>query len=133
MTPSEIGGGYGPGGTWRLVELVAVIAGPLFLLCLLLLVSAFIYHYHRRGYNHRQRLEVEDPSCDHLYLAKDRSLEDLLCNLSTSGSGSGQYSLVVELQPDSHVVDLHQLVSSNLFLLSFFFSGQVSLSLSSGL
>ncbi|XP_005739704.1 activin receptor type-1B-like [Pundamilia nyererei] len=87
--PTEIGGGYGPGGTWRLVELVAVIAGPLFLLCLLLLVGAFIYHYHRRGYNHRQRLEVEDPSCDHLYLAKDRSLEDLLCNLSTSGSGSG--------------------------------------------
>ncbi|XP_030585933.1 activin receptor type-1B-like [Archocentrus centrarchus] len=87
--PPEIGGGYGPGGTWRLAELVAVIAGPLFLLCLLLLVGMFMYHYHRRGYNHRQRLEVEDPSCDHLYLAKDRSLEDLFCNLSTSGSGSG--------------------------------------------
>lgn len=31
------------------------------------------------------------------------------------------HSLVVELQPDSHVVDLHQLVSSNFFLLSFSF------------
>ncbi|XP_008294317.1 activin receptor type-1B-like [Stegastes partitus] len=87
--PPELGGGYGPGGTWGLVELVAVIAGPLFLLCVLLLVSVFLYHYHQRAYNHRQRLEVEDPSCEHLYLAKDRSLQDLIYNLSTSGSGSG--------------------------------------------
>ncbi|XP_028262182.1 activin receptor type-1B-like [Parambassis ranga] len=76
-------------GTWGLVELVAVIAGPLFLLCLLLLLGIFLYYYHRRAYNHRQRLQVEDPSCDNLYLAKDRSLQDLIYNLSTSGSGSG--------------------------------------------
>lgn len=82
-TPSGLGGG------WGLVELVAVIAGPLFLLCLLLLVGLFLYQYHQRAYNHRQRLEVEDPSCDHLYLAKDRTLQDLIYDLSTSGSGSG--------------------------------------------
>ncbi|KPP74820.1 activin receptor type-1B-like, partial [Scleropages formosus] len=61
------------------VELVAVIAGPVFLLCVLLI----------RTYSHRQRLDVEDPSCDHLYLAKDKTLQDLIFDLSTSGSGSG--------------------------------------------
>ncbi|XP_075893448.1 activin receptor type-1B-like [Nelusetta ayraudi] len=83
------GGGYGPGGTWGLVEFIVVIASPLFLLFLLLMVGLFLYQYHQRNYSHRQRLEVEDPSCDHLYPAKDRSLQDLIYDLSTSGSGSG--------------------------------------------
>uniref|UniRef100_A0A4W5RYW7 Activin receptor type-1C n=1 Tax=Hucho hucho TaxID=62062 RepID=A0A4W5RYW7_9TELE len=39
--------------------------------------------------SHRQRLEVEDPSCEHLYLAKDKTLQDLIYDMSTSGSGSG--------------------------------------------
>ncbi|XP_076012622.1 activin receptor type-1B-like isoform X2 [Genypterus blacodes] len=82
-------GGYGPGGTWGLVELVAVIVGPLFLLCLLLLVVVFLFQYHHRAYSHRQRLEMEDASCEHLYLSKDRTLQDLIYDLSTSGSGSG--------------------------------------------
>lgn len=84
------GGGYGPGGTWGLVEFIVVIAAPLFLLFLLLMVGLFLYQYHQRNYSHRQRLEVEDPSCDHLYPAKDRSLQDLIYDLSTSGSGSGE-------------------------------------------
>lgn len=67
-----------------------MIAGPLFLLCLLLLLGVFLYQYHRRAYSHRQRLDVEDPSCDHLYPAKDRTLQDLIFDLSTSGSGSGE-------------------------------------------
>lgn len=33
---------------------------------------------------------MEDPSCDHLYPAKDRTLQDLIYDMSTSGSGSGQ-------------------------------------------
>lgn len=89
-TQAGPGGGYGPDGTWGLVELVAVVAGPLFLLCLLLLTFMFLYQYHQRAYSHRQRLEVEDPSCDHLYMTKDSTLQDLIYDLSTSGSGSGQ-------------------------------------------
>uniref|UniRef100_A0A8C6SZD3 receptor protein serine/threonine kinase n=1 Tax=Neogobius melanostomus TaxID=47308 RepID=A0A8C6SZD3_9GOBI len=77
------------GGSWGLVELVAVIAGPVFLLCVLLMVGVFLFQYHQRAYNHRQRLEVEDPSCEHLYLAKDKTLQDLIYDMSTSGSGSG--------------------------------------------
>lgn len=92
-THSGLGGGYGPDGTWGLVELIAVIAGPLFLLCLLLVVGVFLYQYHQRAYSHRQRLEVEDPSCEHLYPAKDRTLQDLIYDLSTSGSGSGQCTM----------------------------------------
>ena len=87
---SGLVGGLGPGGTWGPVELVAVIAGPVFLLCLLLMLGVFLFQYHQRAYSHRQRLEVEDPSCDHLYPAKDRTLQDLIYDLSTSGSGSGQ-------------------------------------------
>lgn len=70
-----------------------MIAGPVFLFCLLLIVGLLVFQYHQRNYNHRQRLEVEDPSCDHLYLAKDKTLQDLIFDLSTSGSGSGKLHL----------------------------------------
>lgn len=70
---------------------MAVIAGPVFLLCVLLMVGVFLFQYHQRAYSHRQRLEVEDPSCDHIYLPKDKTLQDLIYDMSTSGSGSGQY------------------------------------------
>uniref|UniRef100_A0A8D0AKG7 Activin receptor type-1C n=1 Tax=Sander lucioperca TaxID=283035 RepID=A0A8D0AKG7_SANLU len=79
----------GSASSWGPVELVAVIAGPVFLLCVLLMVGVFLFQYHQRAYSHRQRLEVEDPSCDHLYLAKDKTLQDLIYDMSTSGSGSG--------------------------------------------
>lgn len=78
------------GSSWGPVELVAVIAGPGFLLCVLLMVGVFLFQYHQRAYSHRQRLEVEDPSCDHIYLPKDKTLQDLIYDMSTSGSGSGQ-------------------------------------------
>lgn len=83
------------GSSWGPVELVAVIAGPVFLLCVLLMVGVFLFQYHQRAYSHRQRLEVEDPSCDHLYLAKDKTLQDLIYDMSTSGSGSGQSALLL--------------------------------------
>ena len=79
-------------GSWGPVELVAVIAGPVFLLCVLLMVGVFLFQHHQRAYSHRQRLEVDEPSCDHLYMAKDKTLQDLIYDMSTSGSGSGQYS-----------------------------------------
>ena len=78
--------------SWGPVELVAVIAGPIILVCLLLIVGVLVFQHHQRTYNHRQRLDVEDPSCDHLYLAKDKTLQDLIFDLSTSGSGSGEFS-----------------------------------------
>lgn len=90
--PTKTGDWSASGNSWGPVELVAVIAGPVFLLCVLLMVGVFLFQYHQRAYSHRQRLEVEDPSCDHLYLAKDKTLQDLIYDMSTSGSGSGQYT-----------------------------------------
>lgn len=84
-------------GSWGPVELVAVIAGPVFFLGLLLIMGIFLFQHHQRNYNHRQRLDIEDPSCDHLYLAKDKTLQDLIFDLSTSGSGSGKSYLVSPL------------------------------------
>ncbi|TSP79503.1 Activin receptor type-1B [Bagarius yarrelli] len=78
----------GTAGSWGPVELVALIVGLVFI-CLLLIIGVYLFQHHQRNYNHRQRLDVEDPSCDHLYLAKDKTLQDLIFDLSTSGSGSG--------------------------------------------
>ncbi|CAL8319899.1 unnamed protein product [Merluccius merluccius] len=85
--PGEKGDGWS--GAWGPVELVAVIAGPVFLLCVLLMVGVLVFQYRQRAYSHRQRLDVDHPSCDHLYLAKDKTLQDLIYDMSTSGSGSG--------------------------------------------
>lgn len=70
------------------MELVAVIAGPMFLLGVILIVVV-LFHCHQRVYHNRQRLDLEDPSCE-MYLAKDKTLPDLIYDLSTSGSGSGK-------------------------------------------
>ncbi|XP_052382879.1 activin receptor type-1B-like isoform X2 [Oncorhynchus keta] len=88
VTPG-LGRVFGPDGKWGPVELVAVVAGPVCLLCVLLIMGVFLFQYHQQAYSHRQRLEVEDPSCDHLYMAKDKTLQDLIYDMSTSGSGSG--------------------------------------------
>nr|XP_057911247.1 activin receptor type-1B-like [Doryrhamphus excisus] len=82
-------GGAGPGGSWGTVRLAAVIAGPLLLLCGLLLAGVCVCQHQRRACGTRQRLELEDPSCDNLYVPHDRTLQDLIYDLSTSGSGSG--------------------------------------------
>lgn len=76
-------------GGWGPVELAAVVAGPLFALFVLVLLGLFLFQHHQRAYGHRQRLQVEDPSTERLYLAKDKTLQDLIYDLSTSGSGSG--------------------------------------------
>ncbi|XP_017270620.1 activin A receptor type 1Ba [Kryptolebias marmoratus] len=87
--PTKGGPRSSPGSTLGAVELMAIIAVPVFLLAVLFLVGLFWFCHHQRAYSHRQRLEVEDPSCDHLYLAKDKTLQDLIYDMSTSGSGSG--------------------------------------------
>ncbi|KAM4795162.1 activin receptor type-1B isoform 6-T6 [Rhinophrynus dorsalis] len=77
-----------PPSGWGPVELVAVIAIPVFLLCVILIVVV-LFQCHQRVYHNRQRLDLEDPSCE-MYLAKDKTLPDLVYDLSTSGSGSGK-------------------------------------------
>ncbi|XP_052414126.1 activin receptor type-1B isoform X1 [Carassius gibelio] len=81
--------GAGSEQDWGPVELTAVVVGPVFVVCVLVLLGFFLFHHHQRAYGHRQILEVEDPSTEHMFLAKDKTLQDLIYDLSTSGSGSG--------------------------------------------
>ncbi|XP_074021077.1 activin receptor type-1B isoform X4 [Numenius arquata] len=76
-----------PPSSWGPVELVAVIAGPVFLVFVVMIIVVFIFHHHQRVYHNRQRLDMEDPSCE-MCLSKDKTLQDLVYDLSTSGSGS---------------------------------------------
>ncbi|XP_075581193.1 activin receptor type-1B isoform X6 [Pelecanus crispus] len=77
-----------PPSSWGPVELVAVIAGPVFLVFVVMIIVVFVFHHHQRVYHNRQRLDMEDPSCE-MCLSKDKTLQDLVYDLSTSGSGSG--------------------------------------------
>lgn len=76
---------------WGPVELVGIIAGPVFLLFLIIIIVFLVINYHQRVYHNRQRLDMEDPSCE-MCLSKDKTLQDLVYDLSTSGSGSGTTS-----------------------------------------
>lgn len=76
---------------WGPVELVGIIAGPVFLLFLIIIIVFLVINYHQRVYHNRQRLDMEDPSCE-MCLSKDKTLQDLVYDLSTSGSGSGTES-----------------------------------------
>lgn len=78
-----------PPSSWGPVELVAVIAGPVFLVFVVVIIVVFVFHHHQRVYHNRQRLDMEDPSCE-MCLSKDKTLQDLVYDLSTSGSGSGR-------------------------------------------
>lgn len=78
---------------WGPVELVGIIAGPVFLLFLIIIIVFLVINYHQRVYHNRQRLDMEDPSCE-MCLSKDKTLQDLVYDLSTSGSGSGTQALL---------------------------------------
>lgn len=65
-----------------------MIAGPVFLVFVVMIIVVFVFHHHQRVYHNRQRLDMEDPSCE-MCLSKDKTLQDLVYDLSTSGSGSG--------------------------------------------
>ena len=47
---------------WGPVELVGIIAGPVFLLFLIIIIVFLVINYHQRVYHNRQRLDMEDPS-----------------------------------------------------------------------
>ncbi|KAJ8010520.1 hypothetical protein DPEC_G00075940 [Dallia pectoralis] len=74
------------------VALAAVIAGPVCLLCFILVLVFYICHS-RAGVHHRVPNE-EDPSLDHPFLNVGTTLKDLIFDLTTSGSGSGLPLLV---------------------------------------
>ncbi|XP_067888317.1 TGF-beta receptor type-1b isoform X1 [Heterodontus francisci] len=74
------------------VELAAVIAGPVCVVCILLMVT--FYFFHNRTVIHHRVPHEEDPSLDHPFISEGTTLKDLIYDMTTSGSGSGLPLLV---------------------------------------
>ncbi|KAI1902134.1 hypothetical protein AGOR_G00041580 [Albula goreensis] len=74
------------------VALAAVIAGPVCVLCFILVLVFYICH--SRPVIHHRVPNEEDPSLDHPFLADGTTLKDLIYDMTTSGSGSGLPLLV---------------------------------------
>lgn len=80
------------------VALAAVIAGPVCVLCLLLVLAFYVCHSHRGlgaggagAHHHHHRVpNEEDPSMDHPFITVGTTLKDLIYDMTTSGSGSGK-------------------------------------------
>ncbi|XP_072108151.1 TGF-beta receptor type-1b isoform X2 [Mobula birostris] len=74
------------------VELAAIIAGPVCVVCILLMVT--FYFFHNRTVVHHRVPHEEDPSLDHPFISEGTTLKDLIYDMTTSGSGSGLPLLV---------------------------------------
>uniref|UniRef100_A0A8C9T7H6 TGF-beta receptor type-1 n=2 Tax=Scleropages formosus TaxID=113540 RepID=A0A8C9T7H6_SCLFO len=74
------------------VALAAVIAGPVCVLCFVLVLVFYICH--SRSVIHQRVPNEEDPSMDLPFLADGTTLKDLIYDMTTSGSGSGLPLLV---------------------------------------
>lgn len=80
------------------VALAAVIAGPVCVLCLLLVLAFYVCHNQRGlgaggagAHHHHHRVpNEEDPSMDHPFITVGTTLKDLIYDMTTSGSGSGK-------------------------------------------
>uniref|UniRef100_A0A6I8SX38 TGF-beta receptor type-1 n=1 Tax=Xenopus tropicalis TaxID=8364 RepID=A0A6I8SX38_XENTR len=68
------------------VELAAVIAGPVCLVCILLMLVLYICH--NRTVIHHRVPNDEDPSLDRPFISEGTTLKDLIYDMTTSGSGS---------------------------------------------
>ncbi|XP_064187366.1 TGF-beta receptor type-1-like isoform X2 [Anguilla rostrata] len=74
------------------VALAALIAGPVCVLCFVLLLLFYICQ--RRPVVHQRVPNEEDPSMDHPFISVGTTLKDLIYDMTTSGSGSGLPLLV---------------------------------------
>uniref|UniRef100_A0A8B9RII6 Serine/threonine-protein kinase receptor n=1 Tax=Astyanax mexicanus TaxID=7994 RepID=A0A8B9RII6_ASTMX len=74
------------------VALAAVIAGPVCVLCFVLVTIFYICH--SRSVIHHRVPNEEDPSMDHPFITVGTTLKDLIYDMTTSGSGSGLPLLV---------------------------------------
>ncbi|XP_043930781.1 activin receptor type-1C isoform X5 [Protopterus annectens] len=86
--PGYPGAGLGP------VELTAVVTVPVFLLCLMILMTVCICYGWHCSYTKVKRQNAEELSSDLNFEKGGKSLNDLICDLTTSGSGSGLPLLV---------------------------------------
>lgn len=75
------------------MELAAVIAGPVCFVCISLML--ILYLCHNRTVIHHRVPSEEDPSLDRPFISEGTTLKDLIYDMTTSGSGSGNVTLLV--------------------------------------
>lgn len=72
------------------VTLAAMIAVPI---CVLIFALVLLFYMcHNRSIIHHRVPSEEDPRMDHPFLADGTTLKDLIYDMTTSGSGSGEAS-----------------------------------------
>uniref|UniRef100_A0A8C1UF93 TGF-beta receptor type-1 n=1 Tax=Cyprinus carpio TaxID=7962 RepID=A0A8C1UF93_CYPCA len=74
------------------VAFAALIAGPVCVVCFLMVTVFYICH--SRSLIHHRVPNEEDPSMDHPFITVGTTLKDLIYDMTTSGSGSGLPLLV---------------------------------------
>lgn len=77
------------------MELAAVIAGPVCFVCISLML--ILYLCHNRTVIHHRVPSEEDPSLDRPFISEGTTLKDLIYDMTTSGSGSGNVTLLVAI------------------------------------
>lgn len=73
------------------LQLAVVILVPSCLLCLGMVLGVFAVQSHRCAYSRAHKQDAEEPQDDQMLMSPDKSLKDLIYDMSTSGSGSGRF------------------------------------------
>lgn len=75
---------------WSRLQLCVVILVPSCLLFVGILLGVFVAQGHRCAYSRAHRQDPEEPLDDQMLMSPDKCLKDLIYDMSTSGSGSGE-------------------------------------------
>uniref|UniRef100_A0A8C6Q0B9 Activin receptor type-1C n=1 Tax=Nothobranchius furzeri TaxID=105023 RepID=A0A8C6Q0B9_NOTFU len=79
---------------WSRLQLTVVILVPSCLLCVGILLGVCLVQGHHCAYGRTRKQDPEEPLDDQMQMSPDKSLKDLIYDMSTSGSGSGLPLLV---------------------------------------
>ncbi|XP_061547683.1 activin receptor type-1C isoform X1 [Phycodurus eques] len=76
------------------LQLAVVVVVPSCLLCVGVMLGAFVVQRQRCAYSQAHKHDPEEALDDHMLMSPDKCLKDLIYDMSTSGSGSGLPLLV---------------------------------------
>lgn len=77
---------------WSRLQLAVVILVPSCLLCMGILLGVFVVQGHYCAYSRANKQDQEEPQDDQMLMSPDKCLQELIYDMSTSGSGSGERS-----------------------------------------
>ncbi len=86
------------------VAFAALIAGPVCVVCFLMVTVFYICH--SRSVLHHRVPNEEDPSMDHPFITVGATLKDLIYDMTTSGSGSGNTHARTHAHTHTHTYTL---------------------------